>query len=247
MSAAGESAPGFHGKLIAKGDFVTRRLPRDFLDPWDAWLQDVIGGSRARMGEAWLDAYLTSPIWRFVLSAGLCGDAAAAGVVMPSVDRVGRYFPLSLAAILPEGAELIELPVSAAEWFSGAEAIVRSALEDVFDFDRFDEQVASLGLPPAPAPQSPPAVGASGLRVSWAASDGMADAYRQIARQYLTSNYPRCSLWWTAGSSDVPPTLLVCGGLPTAEAFGAFLDGRWDQWGWGGIADGAKLFADVEA
>src|SRR5262249_24352911 len=127
MNAAGEGAPGFHGKLVAKGDFVTRPLPGSFLDPWDAWLQDVGGGSRQRMGEAWLDAYLTSPIWRFVLSAGLCGNAPAAGVLMPSVDRVGRYFPLSLAAILPEGAEPVELSVSAGGWVSGAAAAVPSA------------------------------------------------------------------------------------------------------------------------
>ncbi len=247
MNAAGEGAPGFHGKLVAKGDFVTRRLPRSFLDPWDAWLQDVVGGSRQRMGEAWLDAYLTSPIWRFVLSAGLCGDAAAAGVVMPSVDRVGRYFPLSLVAVLPENAEPVELPASAAAWFNDAESIVRSTLEDAFDFDRFDEQVASLGPPPAPSPQSPPAVAASGLRVSLAASEGVADAYRRIAREHLASNYPRCSLWWTSGSSDISPTLLVCGGLPTPEAFGGFLDGRWDQWGWGGTAGGARILVDVEA
>jgi len=246
MNAAGEGAPGFHGKLVAKGDFVTRRLPRGFLDPWDAWLQDVVGGSRQRMGEAWLDAYLTSPIWRFVLSTGLCGDAPAAGVLMPSVDRVGRYFPLSLAAILPEDAEPVEVFVSAGAWFSDAESIVRSTLEDGFDFDRFDEQVAALGPPLAPAARSSPAVAAAGLRVTVAASDGVADAYRQIARQYLMSTYPRCSLWWTAGSSDVAPTLLVCGSLPTPDAFGAFLDGRWEQWGWGGTAGDARVLLDAE-
>jgi type VI secretion system protein ImpM len=155
MSQSAESAPGFHGKLVAKGDFITRRLPRTFLDPWDSWLQDVIGGSRARMGDAWLDAYLTSPIWRFVLSAGLCGDAAAAGVLMPSVDRVGRYFPLTIIAPLPAGADPLVLPVAGTEWFHEAEELVRSALDDAFDFDGFDARVAALGLPPAGEPGGP--------------------------------------------------------------------------------------------
>jgi len=33
MASSAETAPGYHGKLVAKGDFVTRRLPRGFLDP----------------------------------------------------------------------------------------------------------------------------------------------------------------------------------------------------------------------
>ena len=48
MASSAEAVPGYHGKLLAKGDFVTRRLPRTFVDPWDSWLQDVVGGSRAR-------------------------------------------------------------------------------------------------------------------------------------------------------------------------------------------------------
>ena len=90
---------GFYGKVPARGDFVRAGLPRDFTDPWDDWLQTVIAGSRVQMGEDWLPAYLESPVWRFVLPMGLCGTFAAMGVMMPSVDKAGRYFPLTLAAL----------------------------------------------------------------------------------------------------------------------------------------------------
>jgi type VI secretion system protein ImpM len=30
--------PGFYGKLPTAGDFVTRRLPIDFVRVWDRWL-----------------------------------------------------------------------------------------------------------------------------------------------------------------------------------------------------------------
>ena len=30
---------GFFGKLPSHGDFLSRRLPRSFVDPWDSWLQ----------------------------------------------------------------------------------------------------------------------------------------------------------------------------------------------------------------
>ena len=233
MAGNAETAPGYHGKLPAKGDFVTRRLPRGFLDPWDSWLQDAIGGSRTRMGEAWLDAYLTSPIWRFALSPSLCGEAAVAGVVMPSVDRVGRYFPLTIAALLADGADLLAVPVAAADWFGKAEELVQSALADGFDFDSFDAQVAALGALAAGEPAAAAAIAEteSGLRVAIPSANAVDRAYRQLVARSLGA-YPHCSLWWTSGSHDIAATFLVCKGLPSAEGFAAFLDGRWSAWGW---------------
>jgi type VI secretion system protein ImpM len=238
MASSAETAPGYHGKLLAKGDFITRRLPRGFLDPWDSWLQDVVGGSRARMGEAWLDAYLTSPIWRFALSAGLCGDGAAAGVLMPSVDRVGRYFPLTIVAMLATGDDLLAMPVAAAGWFGKAEELVRSALADVFDFDGFDAQVAALGAPTAgeAGPTAAVVEAGPGLRLAISSADAVDQAYRQLAGRFLSASCPRCSLWWTSGSEDVAATFIACSGLPSAEGFAAFLDGRWGAWGWDGGA-----------
>ncbi|MCK7582565.1 MAG: TagF domain-containing protein [Chromatiales bacterium] len=37
--------------------------------PWDDWLQRALAGSRGALGESWLDLYLTSPLWRFILHA----------------------------------------------------------------------------------------------------------------------------------------------------------------------------------
>ena len=100
---------GFYGKLPARGDFVQRNLPRSFIDPWDNWLQEALAGSREQLGEQWLRSYLTSPVWRFALSGGLCGEQVVAGVLIPSVDRVGRYFPLAITALLPETVEPLML------------------------------------------------------------------------------------------------------------------------------------------
>ena len=43
-------APGLYGKLSDRGDFVSRRLPRAFVDPWDTWLQDSLARGREPMG-----------------------------------------------------------------------------------------------------------------------------------------------------------------------------------------------------
>ena len=62
---------GFFGKVPTHGDFISRRLPRSFLDPWDHWLQGAIATSRQQLGEGWLEVYLVSPLWRFCLSPGV--------------------------------------------------------------------------------------------------------------------------------------------------------------------------------
>ncbi|WP_286800080.1 type VI secretion system-associated protein TagF, partial [Pseudomonas sp. UBA4034] len=91
---------GFYGKLASRGDFVSRALPQSFIGPWDNWLAAGLLASQNSLGAGWLNAYLVSPLWRFVLAPGVCGPDAAAGVVMPSIDRVGRYFPRAVVALL---------------------------------------------------------------------------------------------------------------------------------------------------
>lgn len=132
------SAPGFFGKLVSHGDFVTRRLPPGLVEAWDGWLQQCIHASRQQLGDGWLEHYLTSPVWRFAIGKGVLGEQAWAGVMMPSVDRVGRYFPLMIAA-----------PGSAGTgWYDALEDLARSALDTAFVLEEFDLAL-STRLPPA--------------------------------------------------------------------------------------------------
>ena len=120
---------GFYGKLPARGDFVRAGLSRAFVDPWDDWAATVLPASRAAMGEAWVPAWLEAPVWRFRLAAGICGPDAVLGVMLPSVDRVGRYFPLTLAALFGPGCRPPAC-AHATAWLDRCECAGRSALED---------------------------------------------------------------------------------------------------------------------
>ena len=84
---------GWYGKLPALGDFAQRRLEQDFIVGWDTWLQSVIVDSQRILGGNWLSAYLRAPVWRFVLAPGVVDSRNWSGILLPSVDRVGRYFP----------------------------------------------------------------------------------------------------------------------------------------------------------
>ena len=95
---------GYFGKMPGHGDFVRSRADVGFVAGWDAWLQDCFATSRAILGDAWVRSYESAPIWRFALAGGVCGDAPMLGVMMPSQDRVGRTFPLTVFARLKRSA-----------------------------------------------------------------------------------------------------------------------------------------------
>jgi type VI secretion system protein ImpM len=85
---------GFYGKLPSRGDFLRVGLSRMFCTAWDGWLQEVMPPSR----EAFDVALRSAPAWHFAFGAGACGPHAACGLLLPSADRVGRVFPLLIAA-----------------------------------------------------------------------------------------------------------------------------------------------------
>lgn len=225
---------GFYGKLPSHGDFLRRRVSGDFLGVWDPWLQGGIHHSRQRLGEGWLQAYLTSPIWRFVLAPGVCGAAPCAGILMPSVDAVGRYFPLTVVCTLPETTQLLDLPVHQDPWFAELEELALGALaaEDGSRVEAFDQALLALGLrlrirtTPAVAE---PVTGPVHLQLTDLAE---IDAGLRLYQQIRHSGAEGLSLWWTQGSERIAPCMILHGGLPRAESFAALIDGEWHCHGW---------------
>lgn len=118
--AAEQAASGFFGKIPRLGDFVSRGLAHGCITEIDSWLQ--LGMTRAREEQPdWRASYGRTPVWRFLLPRGQWGDTALAGVLIASIDRVGRHFPLVAcmsAAAAPEPAA----PPRAA---AGAEQLAR--------------------------------------------------------------------------------------------------------------------------
>ena len=148
-------AVGIFGKLPARGDFVRLGLPRDFVDGWDTWLSGVMALTREQAGDAWLEAFLQAPVWRFMLPAGSCGAGAALGLMLPSVDRAGRYFPLTLAAV--GNTRGFEVDVAAEAWLDRCEDAGRAALDNGAGPDQIGamtgtpDLMSSDGLAPSPS------------------------------------------------------------------------------------------------
>ena len=169
------STCGFYGKLPSQGDFVTRRLPWEFTAAWDDWMQQGMLASREALGDRWLELYLSAPIWRFQLAPGVCGPLGWRGVFFASVDRVGRYFPLTLAFVSAPGARAGQgvppsLAVDEARWFAAEEAAL-AGLDPALPIDEFERALQLLVEPAAEAPD-PGADASAGMHFFCAGSEG---------------------------------------------------------------------------
>ena len=143
--------PGWYGKLPSLGDFASRRLEADFIEPWDLWLGEGLQAQRAAFGDAWLEAYDDTPPWRFLLAPGaLRGvrpELAFAGVLVPSVDRVGRHFPLTIVASMARPPALAAEFDAVLAWLHRLEDAALDALQGDWTIDDLEDALADFGLP----------------------------------------------------------------------------------------------------
>jgi type VI secretion system protein ImpM len=117
-----------------------------FVQTWENWLQASLRTSQRVLDDHWLDIYLSSPVWRFILQSHVCGEKAWAGVLMPSVDREGHYFPLTLATRINSSQAREKFFGQAESWFNQLEQLALSVLADEFDIAQLESSLQ--GLPP---------------------------------------------------------------------------------------------------
>ncbi len=242
-AAADPGPPGWHGKLPALGDFVSRRLGPEFIEPWDAWLSSGLHALRSAAPATWLQAYLASPSWRFLLQPGAlpgtgagavvgagagAGSHAWAGVLMPSVDRVGRYFPLTLAQPLRRapvtGQQLQALWRGLALW----DDLARDALHDDWTAEQLEaalhrqhaaqgslaqEVAAAAGGADAQATHPLPQRAGQTLAVAGASDAALAMAAHLQPHAWRLAQ--GCS-WWQAVPDEGPARLWLARGLPAS-------------------------------
>jgi type VI secretion system protein ImpM len=203
---SGSLTVGFYGKLPARGDFVRAGLPRDFTDRWDDWLQSVIAGSRAQMGDSWLPAFLEAPVWRFALPSGMCGARAALGLMLPSVDKAGRYFPLAFVALSEHDIDAAESGPGNA-WLDQCEAAGRAALEQDTPPQEISEMLGS--------PDLPEVVTRTAEGVWWSEGSPRVKAGRIVLRSL--PDVATYAAMLGAGTDGTKPAADIAGHEPTGE------------------------------
>jgi type VI secretion system protein ImpM len=189
---------GFYGKVRTHGDFVGRRLPSEFVARWDTWLQRGLLKARERLGDDWLNEFLGMPIWCFAMKPGVIDEAAYAGMLMPGIDAVGRYFPFMIGRST-KGADLDNWLCGSARWYEQAAELALSTLKARFSLTEFEAGLDELD------------VGAS--------SPGWQDTFKRFLHEGDGT-----SVWWTVSGEHAPSALHWHEGALDAALFLHLLD-----------------------
>ncbi|CAD5369284.1 Protein phosphatase ImpM [Rubrivivax sp. A210] len=221
---AGPQAPGWHGKLPSLGDFASRRLDASFIEPWDGWLAAGLLALREAAPDTWLQDYLASPSWRFMLAAGVlpgaAGDAGWAGVLMPSVDRVGRYFPLTLVLPLGAGPGTTGEMAALWHWLGRLDDLARDALYEDWAADRLEDELARMALPeltPPPAALAWPTAGGGVAELTGPSGCDVVQLMGGAAQRAWLAHSHGCGCWH-ARPDEAPARILLTRGLPDAHS-----------------------------
>jgi type VI secretion system protein ImpM len=232
---------GLYGKLPAHGDFISRNLPSAFISHLDEWLQGFIASSKEQLTDDWLNIYLTGPIWRFVFSPGCVDGNAWAGVLIPSVDSVGRYFPFVIVVKLQNDNNLVDVLSSQAGWYGGLEDIALDALQNEYDADTVMEKLSEHPFVAPPycyrkedtQGYQDPSLVSDNLALTMDFEEQLPSSANAVLLDWLMSKqYPSYSLWHSKGSDRVQPSFLLSPGLPNLSGVAGMLQGDWKNWSW---------------
>lgn len=221
--SSGDDRPAWYGKLPTLGDFASRRLEPDFIGQWDAWLAGGMADLHERDGSDWIQRYLLCPSWCFVLMPGvLTGHAGASawmGVLMPSVDRVGRYFPLTLVSRIPAlPRSLQDLEALWTRVFEMDETCAM-AIQDDWTVDQFEAALGSRHMTWAPVPGSLAHLTRAGdvLAIDITKVGGVGAAMG-LGIPPTWADDVRGLAFWRPGGDPAQTVLLASRGLPASAA-----------------------------
>ncbi|SDT88518.1 type VI secretion system-associated protein TagF [Halopseudomonas salegens] len=113
---------GFYGKIPSVGDFVHRGLSGASISLIDAWLQAGMDSMDLNSSPHY-ERYMVSPICCFILPKNVWSHNAVAGFIMPSIDRVGRLFPLVVMLEMSQEEDIDHAILASALAHASADAL----------------------------------------------------------------------------------------------------------------------------
>jgi len=220
----------WYGKLSTLGDFAQRRMPAELFTAFDTWLSTAMRDGREQLGERWLDTYLTAPVLRFAWAPGVIDSRWWFGVLMPSCDSVGRYFPLVIAqprARAPEdriALDHLEL------WY---EHLAHAALHTLSDDDGGSLDALESALheaPPWPTPGRQATVASRETRhgdhLGLAPAATLNQWLHGMALRDLNRRLAGCTVGWRVTEDRIGDSVDILQGLPDGGDFAALLRGE---------------------
>lgn len=216
---------GYFGKLPTFGDFIHQILPQDFANNMHQWTQQCMAAARENLGEDFLTWYLNCPAWKFLMTAEACGVQPVAGLTIPSVDKVGRYFNFTLATMLPPGTNVLAYGLSNRSGFLALERLALDLLEQDLPREAIDIKVreVTLEFSPVPAVHADIEATADYLHVSLDQPLPFLNQESTLLSHLLKQQLGPYSVWWHGQEGQTQSKLVACRGLPSPEVYLRFL------------------------
>ena len=216
---------GAFGKIPSVGDFFRINAPAGFASVWDEWLQRCLVSGAHVYGDQWDELYMSVPIWRFCLSPGVAGPAAILGVLMSSVDRVGRRFPLTLMAPLEDSESAVEAHLSRSDLFEELETLSLAVLDEDISKEALEEKLSALEISSAEPPARCRVAPGNTLACQGTDADQVIST---VTASLLTRTVETPTIWSTMMEADT--RLMVCNGLPDGPNMQGLFDLDADLW-----------------
>jgi type VI secretion system protein ImpM len=192
------------------GDFLRTGVSASFVKVWDDWMQRSLLAAQQALGAHWQEAYFSAPIWRFTLQPQHTGVAAMSGILMASVDRVGRQYPLTLLAQHPPD-RYAQRHFANRTVFERLEALALTVLDRDLGRDELAEGLHGLSLQRLGDSTS-----------TETAYVGTVPPDSLLAGEALAPRLGVKSLWTTTMDSD--NRMMMCAALPSPQEFLALFD-----------------------
>ncbi|MFT3818707.1 MAG: type VI secretion system-associated protein TagF [Rubrivivax sp.] len=218
MSQQPVSAACWFGKLPSIGDFVGRRMSHELTTGWDYWLRSGLDQLRSDAPDTWTQRFVHSPIWFFLTPARVTG-VPGCGVIAPSVDRVGRFYPLTVMSLATERQQAMADTATLSRFLAGAHAAVVDARRLPLSPDELDARLAELPSPfesrQAAAPAVSPLIAnilADLNAASEAVAAGPTVALPSAELRAVLQKGADTSVWWVSPTAQWPFQELSHGG-----------------------------------
>ena len=229
MTRTCHDLPGWFGKLASLGDFAQRRLPAACVSVCDAWLSASMLAGQELLRERWIDAYLHAPVLRFAWAPGVIDGQWWFGVLMPSCDNVGRYFPLLITQAREQAPEDRIALEHLQLWLDHlADAAIQTLDDAGTSIESFEAQLQDA--PPWPTASSGLALldRPSGESGHWSSGSNLPlfSWMHLLAASKLTRSLDGHSLWWRADPSGAKDSMDIVHGMPDGSQFVALIEGH---------------------
>jgi len=200
----------WYGKLPSAADFVGRRMPHAMETAWDNWVRSGMDQVRHETGAKWQERFVNCPIWFFMYPTQVQG-VLAAGAIAPSIDRVGRYYPITVMALSASQPSGFTDDAQVSQFFSGLRSAVIDARRIPLRVEQMDERVLRLCSPfQSSIPQDDLIVDIlSDLKSADAENPAQSSCLPGLDWRNLFTAGSNTSIWWVSPSAQFRHEMVV--------------------------------------